>query len=192
MFIDAHSHVVLRVCRSLTRDHDLVMDGYASVLSALRDNDCRRLRAYQPDGRTQFTTWLAVVTRRLMLDHLRHRYGRPRSENADRRGEQIVRRNLAALVAADVDPDQIASTSNAPDANVRRADLMRSLHEAFARLPARERLLLTLKYGDELSTHVIARTLGLPSVFHAYRRLNAALAVLRTELGRRGIEDAEP
>jgi RNA polymerase sigma factor (sigma-70 family) len=168
------------------------MDGYAAVLSALRDNDCRRLRAYQPDGRTQFTTWLAVVTRRLMLDHLRHRYGRPRSENVERRAAQIARRNLAALVAEDIDPDQIASSSNAPDANVRREELLQYLHDAFARLPARERLILTLKYGDELSTSVIARTLGLPSVFHAYRRLNAALAALRTELGRRGIDGAEP
>ena len=192
VFIEAHSHLVLRVCRSLTRDHDIIMDGYTSVLSALRDDDCRRLRAYVSDGRTKFTTWLAVVTRRLMLDYLRHRYGRPRSEDAERRADHATRRNLESLVAADIDPDRIASSSEVPDTNLRREELLGALRTAIARLPARERVLLTLKYVDGLSGRVIARTLGLPSVFHAYRRLDAALATLRAELERRGIEGAEP
>jgi RNA polymerase sigma factor (sigma-70 family) len=191
-FIEVHSHLVLRVCRSLTRDHDVAMDGYTSVLSALRDDECRRLRAYVPDGRTKFTTWLAVVTRRLMLDYLRHHYGRPRSEDPNRRADHATRRNLESLVAADVDPDRIATSSNVPDADVRREELLAALRSAIARLPARERFLLTLKYVDGLSGRVIARTLGLPSVFHAYRRLDAALATLRADLESRGIEGAEP
>lgn len=191
-FIEAHSQLVLRVCRSLTRDHDIIMDGYTSVLSALRDDDCRRLRAYVPDGRTRFSTWLAVVTRRLMLDYLRHHYGRPRSEDPERRAEHTTRRNLESLVAADIDPDTIANSSNAPDAGVRREELLRALRAAIARLPARERLLLTLKYADGLSGRVMARALGLPSVFHAYRRLETTLAMLRADLESRGIEGAEP
>jgi len=79
-FIALHSDVVLHACRSLIRDHDAAMDSYAFALEALRENGYRRLCAYMPDGKTKFSTWLLVVTRRLVLDYYRHRYGRGRSE----------------------------------------------------------------------------------------------------------------
>jgi RNA polymerase sigma factor (sigma-70 family) len=167
------------------------MDAYAFVLEALRENDCRRLRAYVPDGKTKFTTWLVVVTRRLALDHVRRRYGRPRSDDDAQRAEHATRRRLEDLVAEELDPDQIVGASDSPDESVRRAELTSAVRSALAALEPADQLLLALRYEDERPVKDIARALGLPSVFHVYRRLGAVLDQMRRALARRGVEEAE-
>src|SRR3954451_25015689 len=67
-FVSRHSGLLLSVARTVGKHYDAWMDGYAHVLEQLREGDFRRLRAYVPDGRTRFTTWLAVVARRLCFD----------------------------------------------------------------------------------------------------------------------------
>lgn len=192
-FIDAYSAVVLQTCRAVARDYDLAMDAYAHVLAALREDDCGRLRAYLPDGKTKFTTWLMVVTRRLALDHLRHRYGRSRSDDETRRAEQTSRRRLEDLLSDAIEPDQLPGTSgDSPDAEIRRRELTEALRRTVALLDPESRLLLALRFVDERSVREIARTLRLPSVFHVYRRLAALLARVRAELARRGVEEPEP
>ena len=192
-FVAAHSAVVLRTCRRVIRDYDGAMDAYAFVLEALRENDHHRLRAYAPDGRTQFATWLVVVTRRLALDHLRQRYGRARSEDADRKAEHTARRKLQDLLAAEVEPDQLPDRDGAgPEAALRRAELAARLDRAVGELPPEDRLLLVLRYVDERPVREIARALRLKTVFHAYRRLNATIALLRERLRRLGVDEAEP
>jgi hypothetical protein len=52
--------------------------------------------------------------------------------------------------------------------------------------------LLALRFEDDRSVRDIARTLGLPSVFHVYRRLGSTLSILRRALEKRGIDSAEP
>jgi RNA polymerase sigma factor (sigma-70 family) len=169
------------------------MDAYAHVLEALRENGCRRLRAYAPHANVKFSSWLIVVTRRLVLDYLRHRYGRSRSEDLDRQHEQQTRRRLENLVADEVDPDQIAGESiSLPDAAVRRQQLEDAVHEALTRLKPSDRLLLALRFEDDLPVREIAVTLGMSSVFHVYRRLSVVLAELRAALGNKGISEAEP
>jgi RNA polymerase sigma factor (sigma-70 family) len=168
------------------------MDCYAAVLEALHEDACRRLRAYKPDGKTKFTTWLVVVVRRLALDALRKRYGRPRSSDPTRRDESVARRRLEDLVAAEIDPDQTESGIATPDANVRRADLSAMLNLAIAELEPSDRLLLTLRFKDDRSVRDTARLMGLPSVFHVYRRVSAVLTQLRETLRSRGVEESEP
>jgi RNA polymerase sigma factor (sigma-70 family) len=167
------------------------MDAYAFVLEALRQDGCRRLKAYVPDGKTKFTTWLVVVTRRLVLDHVRHRYGRSRSDDDARRAEQSTRRRLEDLVADEIDPDQIVGASESPDASVRRAQLTSAVQGVLAGLEPTDRLLLALRFEDERPIKDIARALGLPSVFHVYRRLGVVLAEVRRGLERRGVEEPE-
>lgn len=184
---------MLHVCRSLSRDPDGVMDGYAFVLEALREDGCRRLRAYVPDGKTRFTTWLVVVCRRLVLDYYRGRYGRSRSDDVTRRSEQATRRKLEDLVADEIDPDQLESaTPSRPDASIRRKQLTEALRQALDELDAQDRLLLALRFSDERSVREIRKTLGLPTVFHVYRRLGSVLATLRHALAVRGVEEPEP
>jgi len=81
-FVETHNRLLLHVARSVDRDHDAAMDAYAHVLEQFRGDDFRRLRAYASDGRSKFTTWLVVVTRRVCLDHVRQRYGRAQDNSA--------------------------------------------------------------------------------------------------------------
>ena len=192
-FVAAYSDVLVRTCRMIARDHDAAMDAYAQVLAALREDDCRRLRAYTPRPGTQFTTWLAVVARRLMLDYYRHRTGRPRSIDAARRAEHATRRRLEDLVAVELDPDSLTTaTDMSPEAQIRLTERREALRESLEALDAQDRLLLALRFEDERSIRDIAAMLRLPTVFHVYRRVNAVLATLRESLARRGVTDPEP
>lgn len=192
-FVAANSPILLHTCRTVFHDRDVAMDGYAAVLEALREDCFRRLRAYTPDARTRFTTWLVVVARRLLLDHYRRRYGRSRSEDDVRRAERVTRRRLEDLVAAEVDPDSLTpSTTNSPDAAIRRRDLANALRGAVEELDPHDRLLLALRFEDDRSVREIATMLGLPTVFHVYRRLAAVFAALKHALARRGVSEPEP
>jgi DNA-directed RNA polymerase specialized sigma subunit len=58
----------------------------------------------------------------------------------------------------------------------------RALATALAGLEPRDRLLLKLRFEDNLSAREIAGVLRYQTPFHVYRRINALLATLRTEL----------
>ena len=191
-FVVAHTALLLHACHALMRERDAVMDGYAYILEALREDECRRLRAYVPDRGTRFTTWLVVVARRLLLDHHRQRYGRPRSQDDAHRAERAARRRLEDLVAVDLDPEELRSSSERPDAALTREELSDTLRAALAALDPADRVLLALRFEDQRPMREIAASLGLPTVFHGYRRLAAILATLKRALAQRGIETAEP
>lgn len=192
-FIGAHSRVVLQACLAVSDDRDRAMDAYAFVLEALREDECRRLRAYAPDGKTKFTTWLVVVVQRLARDCHRQRYGRLRSKAEDRRVDHAARRNLENLVADQLDPDRLEDAgADSPDAGVRRRQLAETLRRSIAELPPSDQFLLALRFIDGRSVRDIRRTLALPSVFHVYRRLSAALRVLRRKLAERGVTESQP
>jgi RNA polymerase sigma factor (sigma-70 family) len=192
-FLETYSGLILHTCRTVVRDRDAAMDGYAHVVEKLHEDSSRRLHAYTPHLTTRFTTWLVVVTRRLLLDYQRHRYGRSRSSDEARHEEHVVRRRLEDLVATEIDPDELAtSSSNTPDAGVRREELTRALRQALEELDPSDRLLLALRYEDEQPVRDIAATMRLPTVFHVYRRLGAVLSQLKGALARRGIDEPEP
>ncbi|PYO66338.1 MAG: hypothetical protein DMD71_08985 [Gemmatimonadetes bacterium] len=191
-FVAAHSRLLLHVARSLTTDHDAAMDGYAHVLERLREHDCRRLRGYAPDGRTKFTTWLVVVARRLCLDFHRHRYGRSDDPAPDAAAARAARRRLVNLVAGETEPEQLAAPGSDPASTLQATELHTALDAATAGLAAADRLLLKLRFDDDLSAREIAGLVGLPTPFHVYRRLNALLGQLRRVLRQRGIHEAEP
>jgi RNA polymerase sigma factor (sigma-70 family) len=192
-FLTAHSRLLLHTCRTVVRDRDAAMDGYAHLVEKLREDRYRRLRAYTPHLTTRFTTWLVVVARRLLLDYQRHRYGRTRSDDGARRDEHAARRRLEDLVATEIDPEQIASSSSSsPDLGLRREELTRALRQALDELEPSDRLLLALRFEDERPVREIAAMMNLPSVFHVYRRVGAALSELKRALARRGVVEAEP
>ena len=168
------------------------MDAYAFVIELLRADDCRRLRAYVPDPNVRFTSWLVVVTRRLVLDFVRQRYGRSRSTNLDYQEQHLARRRLEDFLTDEIDPDDLPSSGTDADAVLRRRELTRALARALDELSSTDRLLLALRFEDERPVREIAKTLGLPSVFHVYRRLAAVLSTLRDVLRRRGIDAAQP
>jgi RNA polymerase sigma factor (sigma-70 family) len=169
------------------RDYDAGMDAYAHLLEALRQDDFRRLRSYAPEAGTKFTTWLVVVARRLCLDLERRKYGRAGGAGPEQREERAARRRLVDLVAEDLDPARLSGAADeASDAERREATA--ALDAALGELEPRDRLLLRLRFEESLGAPDIAATLGFPTSFHVYRRLNALLRRLRASLGARGIE----
>ncbi len=132
------------------------------------------------------------MARRLCLDFHRHRYGRSNDPAPDAAAAHAARRRLVDLVAGETEPEQVAAPAADPASVLQAEELHRALQAATARLPAADRLLLKLRFDDDLSAREIAGFLALPTPFHVYRRLNALLQELRRVLQRRGIHEAEP
>ncbi len=187
-FLAAHTRLLLHTARSVTDSYDAAMDAYTHLVEQLRSEDYKRLRAYKPDGRSKFTTWLVVVARRLCLDWHRQRYGRARAATQPRRDARALRRRIVDLVADDVDPARTAAPEvGRPDAALESEELAAALESALAGLTARDRVLVALRFHDDLSASEIATLLGYPTPFHVYRHLNRLLAQLRDDLRRRGV-----
>lgn len=189
-FLNSYSRLLLHVARQVGHDYDAAMDAYTYILEQLRAGDYHRLRGYAGDGRSKFTTWLVVVARRLCLDHLRHRYGRVR-ENGDAQGSSRAgRKRLEDLLAERVDVTDLPDATAAPDAELIAAEQSHSLAGCLAGLEPRDRLLLKLRFEDDLSAREIASILGYPTPFHVYRRINTLLDSLRARLASRDRQEA--
>ena len=191
-FVETHSRLLLHAARRVCRDYDATMDAYAYVLEQLRQDDYRRLRAYVSDVRSEFSAWLVVVARRLCLDHLRRRYGRPQNPGPESREARAVRRNLVDLLADEFDVSAVADTTADPESHLRSRELILAVKSALDDLQPRERLVLTLRFEHGLSAREIGQVMGFASPFHVYRLLNGLLRGLRTALARRGVHDNEP
>lgn len=192
-FVGAHSRLLLHTARSIAHDYDAAMEAYAYILESLRRDDFKRLRAYASDGRAKFTTWLVVVARRLCLDQRRHTYGRVRNRDVPSAEAHASRRRLVDLIADQLDlsgPNHAALGN--PETELRARELKSALREVLEGLDPPDRLLLRLRFGDDLSAREIADVMRLPTPFHVYRKLNSLLESLRRSLRRAGIEDAEP
>lgn len=189
-FLEVHSRLLLSVCRSMGRDHDGAMDAYAFLLDQLCRDDYHRLRGYAADGRGKFTTWLVVVARRLCLDFARQRYGRVREQTSAT--ESVTRRRLVDLVAEDLEAAGAGSDPPpTPEQAVLDGERAGAVAAALDTLDSRDRLLLKLRFDDDLSASEIARLMDFPTPFHVYRRINALLTTLRGVLRRRGFRGAD-
>jgi RNA polymerase sigma factor (sigma-70 family) len=193
-FIRTHSRLLLSTARQFGGDHDAAMDRYAYLLEQLRHDDFRRLRGYAAEERSKFTTWLVVVARRLCLDYRRRRYGRPRGEpDHAAQLEHVVRKRLVDFVAEDLDPSgPISADGPDPEMELRAVQLREALNGALRSLPSRDRLLLAFRYEQGMTAREIARLMRLPSVFHAYRRINTIQRSLRELLEGMGVDGASP
>jgi RNA polymerase sigma factor (sigma-70 family) len=189
-FLETYSPLFLQVARSVTSDEDGARDAFATVLEGLRDDDFRRLRQFKEGGRATFRTWLAVVSRRLCHDFLRSRYGRARGGKPS--DTRTARARLVDLVGARIDLVHLRSRQPGPEGALRKKEITAALGEALARLPARDRLLLALRFEDGLPVREIRDLTADPSVFHVYRRLRKVLGRLREDLERAGIDGSQP
>ena len=192
-FLSAYSPLIVRVARLLGGDDDAIMDRYAFALDQLRRDEFKRLRQFTSDGRGRFTTWLVLVLRRLCLDEHRRRYGRRQSDDDASTARHAERRNLVDLLGVEPELAEVAAApTDDADANVRAIELSAALESAVARLDVADRLLLRLRFQDDLSIPRIARMIGAQSAAHVYRRLERVLASLRTTLRQVGVEDSVP
>lgn len=189
--IAGHTRLLLAVARSFGGGHDEAMDRYSFILEKCRESDFRRLRAFDINGGASFPTWLTIAARRLCLDHDRARYGRHRAtlESGEPNAQRSLRRTLANAVGAEIDTDLLPDTKAlSADARAIRDERDARLQTALASLTARDRLLLALRFDDDLSASKIAGLLGVPTPFHVYRMLNLVLGRLRALLISRGID----
>lgn len=186
--VKSYSRLLLHVVRAPGGGYDAAMDRYAWVLDQLRADDFRRLRSFSADGRSKFSTWLVVVARRLCVDHHRQRYGRDRGT-----GDGAERRRLADLCAEHLDAAEIPDSS-APGADHALAaiETREALEWALGGLDPRDRLLLRLRFEDDLPAVQIAALMNFATPFHVYRRVNAVLGGLRRALAARGVESSVP
>ena len=195
VFLNAFSPLILHAARSGSGGYDEGMDAYAAALDGLRAADYRKLRAYSADPRSKFSTWLVVVVRRICIDAQRERFGRSTAaEKADGiSDERAARRRLATLTGEAVELNTIADAQgSSPDEYVRRSDLNQRLEEALAELDERDRLLLTLRFVDDLPARRIAEVQGWPDQMMVYRRIAQVTAMLREKLSKRGVDSSIP
>lgn len=80
VLLGTYRRVIFAAIRHYAEDYDDVMDVFARVCEALREDDLRRLRTWeeQPEHRARFSTWLVAVVRNITVDWFRHRDGRRR------------------------------------------------------------------------------------------------------------------
>jgi RNA polymerase sigma factor (sigma-70 family) len=80
LFIERYRCLIFGAIRHYTTEPDEVMDVFARVCEALRENDFARFRrcAVQVDPARPLSTWLVVVVHNQTIDWFRHRNGRPR------------------------------------------------------------------------------------------------------------------
>jgi len=190
-FLAGFSDVLLRVARVMGGDDDAAMDRYAFILDALSRDDYRRLRGYVNDGKTSFETWLAVVARRLCMDEYRARYGRVQSESDVTAERRAARRSLSDLIGSELGLDELIAHADArPDAQLEQKEWRSTLDAALAQLETEDRVILRLRFEDDVSVPEIARLLRLGSPFALYRRLKRILETLRRALEAMGVSDA--
>ena len=189
-FLDEYSPLLLRVARSVTRDHDEAMDAYAFVLEGLRQDDLRRLRVFSADGKSRFTTWLVVVAKRLCHDHHRARYGQ--SRGGTRSQSFNTRARLVDLVSVELDIGRLPAGGRSPEAELRSQELRDVLKKVLKGLASEDRLLLARRFEDGLPIREIGELMGGSSVFHVYRQLNRVLKTVREVLIQSGVDGPTP
>lgn len=193
-FLDHYSGLLIHTCRRFGGGYDAAMDRYVYVIEGLEQDEFSRLRRFSADGRGKFSTWLVVVGRRLCYDYHRSRYGREEGDLKSGSASQArdVRRRLADLIAEEMKPGAFPDSGADPEGELRTAELTRALEAALAELDPDDRLLLKLRFEDDLPVGRIAPLIGFPTVFHVYRRLRSVLGELRVSLEKSGFSQASP
>ena len=196
VFLNSFSPLILHAARSASSGYDEGMNAYTAALDGLRSDDYRKLRGYGVDPRSKFSTWLVVVVRRICIDHQRERFGRTSQKERETGAisdDHAARRRLANLAATNIELESIPDSHGAgPEEAAQRSDLHEKLEAALADLDERDRLLMTLRFVDELPARKIAELQGWADHMAVYRRLNQIMASLRANLIARGVDTSIP
>ncbi len=157
--IFAAIHGALASCNFKAADQDLE-DLFWTVVGSLLEDDCRRLRAFEGRKGCTLATWLRLIAGRKAIDFVRSRIRIPPP------GDGL---------------DTLADPSPLPSEAAATRDAERVLAEAVERLPARERLVVSLcadgKKPEEIA-RILKTTVGNMYVIkhRAYQSLQAAVA----------------
>lgn len=194
-FVDKYTRLLLRTAGEFGSDYDGRLDRYRHILDCLREDEFRRLRAFRPVSGSSVAAWLAVVARRICLDHERAKQGRIRGENPTEeiRAQRRLRRLLTTPGGGDFDPsDRLAASALSPEEELREAELKRAVDNALRKLTPRQQLAIRLRFEDGLSVSDVGEVLGMRNVFQVYRLLRSAFNQARRHLEESGVRDADP
>jgi RNA polymerase sigma-70 factor (ECF subfamily) len=124
-----------------------------------------------------FYLWLRQLTlERLVEEHRRHIWAQRRSvRREEAEVSQLPEESMAQLA------ERLAGHASSPSARLRREDRDRAVRQTLARLPERDRELLTLRHLEQLSVREIASVLGISEGAAKVRHVRA-LDRLRCEL----------
>jgi RNA polymerase sigma-70 factor (ECF subfamily) len=145
-FYDAHvdglyTFVFYRVGRDAALAEDVVQETFATALSRRADYDA---------GRGSVASWLAVLSRNVIRDHLRaHRRGDELAQTWERI-DATLSQTFAAMAERPL-----------PGEVLERAETRDLVHMAVANLPEQYRNALTRKYVDGESLETLASELGI-------------------------------
>src|SRR5437867_2682558 len=155
VFVDRYTPLLLRTVYRFVRSYDDVMDRYTYLLEELRRNEFRRLRAFAAVGPGRFTTWLVVVTSRLLLDFHRQRYGRARLPTTKRRDAAktaaTMRKRLAEMVGEELRAGTVEDWSTDPEDGTCAVECAEAIQAAVSSLAPRDQLLLKLRFHEDLA-----------------------------------------
>jgi RNA polymerase sigma factor (sigma-70 family) len=193
-FVAEYTRILLHVVKLMPGDRDERMDAYTRILESLRANDYRKLRGYAVMPHSSFTTWLVVVAKRICIDYNRSKFGRGGEAMSRARLERrATRHRLEDLLTGAGDPEILPlADGEQADTRTRERDLMAAVASVLSSLPPADRLLISLRFKDNLSAAEIARLLREPSALSVYRRIGKLLAKLRSALALRGIDGPLP
>jgi RNA polymerase sigma-70 factor (ECF subfamily) len=156
-----HKHFVynlaLRTLRNPEEAEDIAQEAFVRAWQALPSFR----------GQSSFRTWIYRIVLNLCFNRFPH-----------------LRRELNDLATEDMHDLSITSeTENDPAASLERREQRAFLHREIERLPDSQRLLISLRYQDNMSYDEIAKLLGLPlgtvktGLFRAKERLYQSLAI---------------
>lgn len=240
LFLSRYRRLIFAAIRHYAQDYDDVMDVFALVCEALREDEFRRLRSYleSPSHQARFSTWLVTVVRHLTIDWFRHRDGRRRLSAAAQALSPLRKRIFECVFlegrshieayelirSGDSGPEltfgvflgELRATYHAVSAG-RGGVLLRELGTAvpledaaeavvdaraasettealvaaLGKLAPEDRVAVELYVIEQLPASDIARILKLPTPKAVYNRVYRALAALRAELERAGVQPGD-
>ena len=158
------------------RGEDLVAFAVPTIDGELRRHLRDRVEAVRPPRRIhELRGALPALDRELVA-----RLGRAPTDEERARAAGACREDVEAATAPLVVPLEEHRLADGAD-TLRAAEDRVAVARALRRLPARERRIVALRFGDGLSQAAIASRLGLSQV-HVSRLLRSALHTLRREL----------
>ncbi len=136
-----YAFVFHRVGRDASLAEDVVQETFALALA--------KQSAYDP-ARGSVRTWLAVLSRNVIRDHLRAHRRADELRATWERIDATLAQNFAAMTEVPL-----------PGEVLERAETRELVHMAIANLPDSHRVALTRKYVDGESLETLARELGI-------------------------------
>jgi RNA polymerase sigma-70 factor, ECF subfamily len=165
-------HAVKRtlVLKGVSHTRQDLEDLHGSVFVQLLDKRCRKLGQYKGTNGCSLASWIRLIAIRTVLNHLRTQgvdafsWGARRSAIEDLRDEMVE------------DGDDVAQ-------KVEKDELIRMVRKRIHRLPAREKLLMTLHFEKGLDLDEIAGLMNL-NLQNAYTIKHRAVKRLRSWIPR--------